>query len=208
VNITREGIERTYNRYAVLYDLEDIIFLGAKQRTRRRVIELAEIAEDKKVLDVMTGTGELSLLAARAGGTVVGIDFSKPMLTLAKRKMDRSGLDNVALVVADAENMPFPANYFDVVVCSFGLDTAYDPERVVYEMERVAKTDASIVAAYKSYPANRMVRMPGKVIDMYLKHCWQSKNVDMKNAFRKAKIKIIEEEILYSGMVKVITGKK
>ncbi len=208
MRITRKAVKKKYHVHACLYDMDELFFLGAKQTSRKKLIALAGKMEGKLVLDVMAGTGELSLLAARAGGNVIGVDFSKPMLKIAKKKAIREALDNILFANANAEKLPFPENHFDIVICSFGLDTAYDPEAVVLEMKHVVKKDGIIVAAYKSFPVTSMVNVLEKGIEIYLKYFWQSKSVDAKLLFTRAGYKIIKEAPLFYGLVTVIKARK
>jgi len=208
LEITREAVRKKYHKHAFLYDLDDLVFLGAKHVSRRRVIKCAGITKGKLVLDLMSGTAELTILAAREGGTVTGVDFSKTMLDIARRKVAREGLRKVSFVEANAEKLPFPDNHFDVVVCSFGLDTVYDPVPVVHEMKRVVKENGLVVTAYKSFPLKKTVCLLEKGIELYLKYFWKSKSVDAKALFKKAGMKHIQEELLYAGMVRVITARK
>ena len=74
-----------------------------------------------RVLDVATGTGNLALEIARnlPGTHVTGIDFSAGMLSRARAKS--AGLSNVEFLEMDMEALEFPDDYFDAVVCAFGI---------------------------------------------------------------------------------------
>jgi ubiquinone/menaquinone biosynthesis C-methylase UbiE len=74
-----------------------------------------------RVLDVATGTGNLALEIARnlPGTHVTGIDFSAGMLSRARAKS--AGLSNVEFLEMDMESLEFPDDYFDAVVCAFGI---------------------------------------------------------------------------------------
>ncbi|MFC1751122.1 class I SAM-dependent methyltransferase, partial [Pseudomonadota bacterium] len=138
-------------------ELDDLLFLGTKHTLRKRVIELTEINEKKLVLDLMTGTADSSILAAKNGGKIIGVDFSKSMLKIGDRKISKAGLNTISLVQDNGETLPFKVNTFDTVICTFGIDTVYDPEMVIHEMIRVAKESALICVAYKSFPKNSIV---------------------------------------------------
>ncbi len=208
VKRTREIIWNKYHRYAFLYDLDDVIFFGTKQTLRKRVMALAKVEEGKRVLDLMIGTAESSILAGKAGANVVGADFSKSMLKIATRKLKKNKVDTVKLVRAHAEHLPFPDNTFDAVFCTFGLDAVYDPEPVVFEMQRVAKEWAPVAAAYKCYPTNEIFVIPDYLMKLYFDICWRCRNVELNLIFRKAGLKDIKEEPHYFDMSKVIVGTK
>ena len=205
---TREMIWKKYHRYAFLYDLDDILFFGTKQKLRKRVIDLANIKEGKLVLDLMIGTAESSILAGKAGAKVIGADFSKSMLKIADRKIKRNGLKTISLVRADGERLPFPDNTFDAVICTFGLDAVYNPETVAFEMKRVAQEWSPIVAAYKSPTKSEIIGMFDRMLTMYFNLFWRCRNVELNVIFRKAGMIDIKEEAHYFDMSKIIIGRK
>ena len=89
-----------------------------------RLVEHAQIRQGQHILDIATGTGMVAIEAAQLvgfAGRVVGVDISTGMLKQAKRKIEALGLNNIELVLADAEKLNFPANSFDVVLCSSAL---------------------------------------------------------------------------------------
>ncbi len=64
----------------------------------------------KSVLDLGSGSGEVSLLAARLGATVTGLDVSPEMVSIARRESERAGLtDRVRFEVHDVVTQPIPA---------------------------------------------------------------------------------------------------
>jgi ubiquinone/menaquinone biosynthesis C-methylase UbiE len=205
---TRETIWKKYNRFAFLYDLDDLLFLGKKHVLRKRVIELTKINEKKLVLDLMTGTADSSILAAKYGGKIIGVDFSKSMLKIGDRKISKAGLNTISLVQANGETLPFKENTFDSVICTFGIDTVYDPEMIIYEMIRVAKESALIGIAYKSFPKNSIVRIFDTLILIYLVLFWKCRNVSIKPLFLKAGLNNLKEEHYYFKMVGILIGKK
>lgn len=201
-------IRDRYHRFPMFYDLEDVVFFGIKQELREKVIEFSDTGEDKLVLDLMVGTAESSLLAARTGARVVSLDFSKPMLRIAHRKIADQGLDTISLVMGRAETLPFADNTFDAVFCTFGLDTVLDPEPVVSEMMRVAKETSSIAAAHKYIPKNRIISLFDTLFEAYLNVVWQCRSVDLSEVFRKVGLRNIFEENYYYGINNVIVGRK
>ena len=91
-----------------------------------------------RILDVGTGTGFLALLLAELGHEVVGVDLSKGMLEVARKKANNAGIE-VEFKLGDAENLPFGDDSFDGVVCRHLLWTLPNPQKAVNEWARVAK---------------------------------------------------------------------
>ena len=83
-----------------------------------------------KVLDIGTGTGFLALGFAKAGHQVTGIDIAEGMLARARAKATGEGVE-IDFLIADAENPPFPARSFDVIVCRNLLWTLCNPDRAL-----------------------------------------------------------------------------
>jgi ubiquinone/menaquinone biosynthesis C-methylase UbiE len=94
-------------------------------------------------LDVATGTGAVATLAARAGGTVTGLDFAPALIETAKRLAAEEGLD-IHYDVGDAEDLPYENASFDVVSSSFGAIFAPDHAAVARELARVMRTSGRL----------------------------------------------------------------
>jgi ubiquinone/menaquinone biosynthesis C-methylase UbiE len=116
----------------------------------RSIIEEAGLDSGMQVIDVAAGTGAVGLEAARKVGqlgSVICIDYSKPMLERALEKARLSGIYNVEFVLADAHNLPFIDNSFNVVTCCWGFSFFSNPHRVAEEMRRVAKPKSRVAVA-------------------------------------------------------------
>jgi len=90
------------------------------------------------VLDVAAGNGNAALAAARRGGLVTATDYVDELLG---RAGDRASADGLAieLVPADAERLPFDDATFDVVLSTFGVMFAPQPEVAAAELLRVTR---------------------------------------------------------------------
>jgi ubiquinone/menaquinone biosynthesis C-methylase UbiE len=112
-------------------------------------IELAQrsrIVAGSEVLDVAAGNGNFAIAAARLGATVVATDITPPMIELGRRRTASLGLA-IEWREADAEQLPFPDERFDVVASVFGAMFAPDPDRVATELFRVAKRGGLVAMA-------------------------------------------------------------
>lgn len=101
--------------------------------------------ESLKILDVGTGTGSISLILAKLGHEVTGIDLSPGMLSVCERKAGERGL-NLSLHVGDAEDLPFPKDNFDLITSRWVLWTLLQPEIAINEWKRVIKPGGRILA--------------------------------------------------------------
>ncbi|MGO9015878.1 MAG: bifunctional demethylmenaquinone methyltransferase/2-methoxy-6-polyprenyl-1,4-benzoquinol methylase UbiE [Dissulfurispiraceae bacterium] len=108
---------------------------------RKRLVSFSEIKRGEKVLDVCTGTGKLAFLISRevgAQGSVVGADYCEEMLEMAKKNLGSASSD-ISFVLADAKNLTFEDNAFDVVTVAFGMRNIFETSIALREAYRVLK---------------------------------------------------------------------
>jgi ubiquinone/menaquinone biosynthesis C-methylase UbiE len=149
LEVSRPGDEavRTYSRLAPVYEIWARL---TESKARARVLESADPADGDSVLEIATGTGvQLCGLASRnRSGQTVGIELSGAMLEQARKRINAAGLgQRVDLLRADALELPFEDDSFDLVVNSYMLDLlARDriPE-ALGEMRRVLRPGGRLV---------------------------------------------------------------
>jgi demethylmenaquinone methyltransferase / 2-methoxy-6-polyprenyl-1,4-benzoquinol methylase len=138
-----------FDRIAGVYDLMNTAMTaGLHHRWRERAADRAELEAGGRALDVCCGTGDLALaLAPRVGpeGTVIGSDFSEPMLELARRKAAERSVDNVTFEWADALELPYEDAGFDAVTVGFGVRNLADLDAGLAEMARVLRPGGRLV---------------------------------------------------------------
>jgi ubiquinone/menaquinone biosynthesis C-methylase UbiE len=134
----------------------DALTPAEKSRLRQKQIELAEIKEGETILEVGCGTGVMSVLARlKTGnrGKVHGIDIAEKMIKQARKKAEKLGLD-IDFKVASIDRLPFPDNYFDVVIASmmFHHLPVIIKEAGLKEIYRVSKGDGRLLLSDFSTP--------------------------------------------------------
>src|SRR5690606_24354106 len=88
----------------------------------------------------------LSLPLYSSGVRVTGIDVSREMLVVARRRVAREPLPHVeAILEMDAQAMSFPDARFDKVVAMYVVSVVPDPKKMVAEMRRVCKPGGEIL---------------------------------------------------------------
>jgi demethylmenaquinone methyltransferase/2-methoxy-6-polyprenyl-1,4-benzoquinol methylase len=127
-------VRKAFAILAPFYDIIAAPFSGV----RGRVVNFTNAQKGSKILDVATGTGQQAFAFAKKGYEVVGIDLSEAMLNVAKKK---NKYKYTKFEVADATNLPFGDNSFDVSSIAFALhDMPLSiRKRVLKEMVRVTK---------------------------------------------------------------------
>jgi len=121
---------------------EDKRFTGGGRliddRERAAVQSSLSPVEDRRVLEIACGTGRFSVMLARGGADVVGLDVSSEMLGQAREKAHRAGAD-AEWVRGDAARLPFPDDAFDAVLAMRFFHLADTPASFLAEMRRVAR---------------------------------------------------------------------
>ena len=160
--LTIEKLKDVYGHIAKRYDFQHgLITARADQKGRRLLVENA-IYEEDKVLDCGSGTGTTGILAAKKlgpNGKVTLFDLSDAMLTVARNKVNKLGLQNkISYQTGDMVQLPFDDNEFDVVLSTYSLCPVYDPEKGVLELYRVTRPGGRIGIAHSSSPENPIVK--------------------------------------------------
>lgn len=149
------------------YDVANrVMTLGLDQTWRRHAARECLRDRPRRVLDLCCGTGDLTVMLARRGGArtrIVGADWSRGMLAVARRKLHREHpASRVEFVRADAGELPFVDASFDAVGIGFAFRnlTFRNPrrERHLAEMLRVLAPGGRLVAVETSQPRNAIVR--------------------------------------------------
>jgi ubiquinone/menaquinone biosynthesis C-methylase UbiE len=122
-----------------------------------RMVSLARLSTNERVLDIGTGTGIVAFRAAeRVGpaGKVLGIDLSQEMLRTARSKALRAARSNgVEFSRMDAEALALEDCSFDAVLSLFALLHFPNPLAALQEMSRVLRPGGRLVVAIGSGPA-------------------------------------------------------
>jgi SAM-dependent methyltransferase len=102
--------------------------------------QLGRLAPGERVLDVGSGAGTDSLVAAQMvgpDGRVTGIDMTPEMLAKARGAAAEMGATNVEFVAGEAEQLPFADASFDAVISNGVIDLIPDKDAVFAELHRV-----------------------------------------------------------------------
>ena len=136
-----DQVRQVFDSVAEKYDLmNDVLSFGTHRLWKRRCISEAAVKPGMKILDIASGTADLAIeFAKRAGAeNVIASDINHEMLAIGRRRLQTAGLP-AETVEADAENLPFKDDSFDVVTVSFGIRNMTHKDRALREMLRVLK---------------------------------------------------------------------
>ena len=156
-------VRALFNELAPSYDRFNRLFsLGMDVGWRRQLVAAVVRQNPAKVLDLACGSGDVAEMLQKAlpKAQVVGLDFSRSLLTQAKGR----GLQELA--EADALKLPFADASFDAVTIAFGLRNFSDRASGLKEIARVMKPGAVFGLLEFSPPP-----MPWKLFwNLYLNH--------------------------------------
>ncbi len=150
-------IGELFDSIASRYDLlNDIQSLGLHRLWKRRMVALAGLRRGDAALDVCCGTGDIAFRLAKHGAEVIGLDFSQPMLEVARRRCGAA--TSPRFVHGDAMRLPFGNGEFATVTAGYGLRNLVDWRTGLGEMVRVARSGGRILVLDFGKPANPVLR--------------------------------------------------
>jgi len=157
---TPEGKRRYVRRlFATIADRYDFItgFLsyGQDRRWKRKVIELADLRESDRVLDLACGTGDLLFATIPPARSGVGLDVTHRMLQLARQRRSES---RAALVAGDMLALPFGDARFTLVTTGYGLRNVPDLDQALREIHRVLTPGGRLLSLDFNRPGSALVR--------------------------------------------------
>ncbi len=132
------------------------------------MLDMAEVGEGYRVLDVAAGAGEQSITAAeRVGpnGHVLATDLAPRILDYAVELALEKGIKNIETKEMDGEHLTIPDNSFDTVISRVGLIFFPDQQKALREMMRVLKPGGFVAAiVYSTVEKNKFFSTPVSVI--------------------------------------------
>ena len=142
--------------------------LGRERALREMTVSLAQVKPGDCVLEVGCGTGTLTLAAKRQAGQsgkVFGIDIIPGMIERSQRKAAQANVD-VTFQLGGIDDIPFPANQFDVVMCSFMIFHMSEMVRRkgIAEIYRVLKPQGRLLVLDLALPTDPLPRMIAKAL--------------------------------------------
>lgn len=165
-----EAVHAMFSDIAAKYDRANaILSLGVHHQWRKATVKASGAKPGMTVLDCATGTGDLAIAFAsvvRRPSSVVGTDFNADMLSYAPSKAKAKGYD-IQFEVADAMNLPYEDDRFDIASISFGIRNVDDPMTALKSMARVVKPGGKVVVLEFGQPKGFF----GKL------YRWYSKNI-------------------------------
>jgi demethylmenaquinone methyltransferase / 2-methoxy-6-polyprenyl-1,4-benzoquinol methylase len=163
VDKSGQRVQQMFGEIAPRYDLlNHLLSLNIDRYWRWRTVRIVQAVPDRPILDVCTGTGDLAFAfhrRTRGAVPIVATDFCPQMLEIGEAKKRRAGLGAaLTFVAADAQQLPFDDNHFQIVSVAFGLRNVSDTDRGLREMTRVCQPGGQVAVLEFSTPRRQLLR--------------------------------------------------
>jgi ubiquinone/menaquinone biosynthesis C-methylase UbiE len=146
-NVFKENSRKNFDKQAEHYDQSSDGRFVSKMYDK--VVEMLNGFQGGILLEAGCGTGNiLSRLYKYKKFQLCGLDISDKMIQVARRDLPQ----DVLLKVGDAEFIPWPEDYFDIVLCNASFHHYPNPEKVLLEMKRVLKPAGKLVIGDPTAP--------------------------------------------------------
>ena len=130
-----DGIAVNFDRY---------VTPTANWALAKTALRLAGLKPDMHLLDVASGSGGLSLPAARLGAKVLAVDISPVMIERLQARADEEGLSNLKGKVMDGHCLELNDNTFDIAGSQFGVMFFPDFRQGLSELVRVTRPGGTV----------------------------------------------------------------
>ncbi|MBT3206081.1 MAG: class I SAM-dependent methyltransferase [Gammaproteobacteria bacterium] len=133
------------------------------------MLDMCQVKNGSRVLDVAAGAGEQTITAARRigeSGHILATDLSPDILDFARISANLTGLKNVSTQVIDGENLTqLNADPFDAIISRVGLIYFPDQQKALTGMKHHLRTDGKVGAmVYSSAESNPFFSIPVSII--------------------------------------------
>lgn len=168
-NEKQRKVADVFDSVAAKYDImNDLMSFGIHRLWKRVAIDFSGARAGNQILDLAGGTGDLSKRFSRIvgeTGKVVLADINASMLNVGRDKLNNEGyVSNIEYVQANAEELPFEDNSFDVISIAFGLRNVTDKQKALNSMTRVLKPGGRLLVLEFSKPQSMLM---SKAYDLY-----------------------------------------
>lgn len=165
-----QRVQEVFSQSAEKYDLmNDIMSLGMHYSWKKKAVEYAQIQPGDHILDLACGTCDISyyLHQKQPNATIFATDPNEEMLKKGQDQLLDLGIyQKINFSISFAESLPYPRNFFQVVICAFGFRNFTDQKKALENIYRVIKPGGQIIILEFSKPKASLV---GKIYEQYAK---------------------------------------
>lgn len=169
VDKSNQRVRKMFGEIAPNYDrMNHLLSMNVDKYWRWKTVRKLKPNRSDPILDVCTGTGDLAFAFEKSVGgevPVIGSDFCYEMLAVGEQKkpgqqqpQEKNDSRGVTFVEADAQNLPFPDDEFQIVSAAFGLRNVADTDLGLREMTRVCKPGGQVAILEFSVPRMQPIK--------------------------------------------------
>lgn len=147
----KRRVQRQFGAHAERYATSAV---HARGQSLERMVVLSDPQPGDRVLDVAAAAGHTAMRFASRASQVVAVDLTPETIAVARRLVEERSVDDVIFARADAEQLPFRANEFDLVTCRLALHHMPDAAHAIAEMARVCCEGGHVALADNIGPDN------------------------------------------------------
>ncbi len=141
----------------------DAMSLFLHRKWKKDFVSMLHINQNTKALDLASGTGDIAGLLLKHTHNVTLCDINEDMLSIAKKKINSGDF-----VLADAQNLPFKNESFNLVTCVFGIRNFQEIEKSICEVKRILTIGGKF--AIMEFMPNAESSMINVLYRAYIKH--------------------------------------
>lgn len=192
------AVSQEYDKLASTYDSRWQNYID---QSLSFLLNSIEILPQESVLDLACGTGELAklILAKNPQQQITGIDLSKDMLEVAKKKL--KAYPNISLYNTSAASLPIADKSFDIVVCANAFHFFEFPQQVLAEIKRVLKPGGKVIIVdwCRDYILMKIIDVWLKITDPAHQKCYSA--AEFNQILETAGFDIIKDDKIRFGMI-------
>ena len=171
----KERSKTYFNNTAAGYDSSpDGVFVRCMYP---EILRRAQRLRPSIVLDLGCGNGNvLALLKEQIPAQYYGLDLAENMIMEARKRLGSA----VSLAVGDAQALPYPANYFDLIICNASFHHYPNPQKVLLEIKRVLRREGTLILGDPTLPGELLPRLLNRMMQYSQSgdaHIWSRKTI-------------------------------
>lgn len=154
---SRHKVAQMFDQIAFRYDqMNRFLSLGQDMKWRKKIQKYLPNLDNYKIVDLACGTGDQIIALKNLDAKFLGIDISKEMLKIAKKKLEDD--KRVELMLGSALDIPLEDESANIVTMSFGMRNVSDPVICIQEISRILDKDGVAFILEFSKPENSLIR--------------------------------------------------
>ncbi len=227
---TQLFVNNIFAKVAKRYDIFNHLFsFNIDNIWKSKVVELSNFCEDSKILDLCTGTADIAIKFAKAGAkNVIAVDISKEMINIGEKKVEKLNLTNkISFIEADAFNLPFAEQSFDIITIGFGIRNLQNTHKAIQKIKPLLKPNGKLLILefspkqkgflgllFKCYLHYIMPYVAGLITGAFREYKYLANTImnyhtpqEMSDLMKEVNLMNVQDNPLFLGVAHIYSGK-